>query len=138
MAKELRGTCLCGAVSYEASAEPAFEGFCQCLDCRKATGSGHLAAIGMPEAAVRVTGETKSFSKPADSGGIVERHFCPTCGSLMYDKSTGMPGLFVLNAAVLDDPEVFKPQSIVFASRALSWDKLDPELPRFDGMPPME
>jgi len=138
MANELRGSCLCGAVSYEANGESAFQGFCQCLDCRKATGSGHLAAIGMREEAVKVIGETKSFSKPADSGGIVARHFCPTCGSLLFDKSTGMPGLIVLNAAVLDDPEVFKPESIVFTKSALSWDHLDPQLPGFEGMPPME
>lgn len=138
MTNELRGTCLCGSVSYAASGDSLFQGFCQCLDCRKATGSGHLAAIGMPEGAVTVTGETKTFSKPADSGGMVERHFCPNCGSMMLDKSTGMPGVVVLNAAVLDDPEVFKPQSVVFARSGLSWDHLDPELPRFDGMPPME
>jgi hypothetical protein len=124
-------------VHYEASGDAAFQGFCQCLDCRKATGSGHLAAIGIPEAAVKVTGTTKSFSKAADSGGIVERHFCPNCGSLMFDKSTGMPGVVVLNAAVLDDPEVFKPESIVFTRSALSWDKLDATLPRFEAMPPM-
>ena len=138
MATELKGSCLCGAVRYEATGEAAFQGFCQCLDCRKATGSGHLAAIGVPEAAVKVTGETKSFSKAADSGGMVARHFCPTCGSLMFDKSSGIPGVVVLNAAVLDDPEAFKPQSVVFTRSALSWDQLDPALPRFEAMPPME
>jgi hypothetical protein len=138
MSNVLRGSCLCGAVGYEATGDSVFQGFCQCLDCRKATGSGHLAAIGMPEAAVTVTGEMKSFAKPADSGGIVSRYFCPECGSLMFDKSTGMPGLVVLNVAVLDDPEVFKPESIVFTKSALSWDHLDPDLPRFEGMPPME
>jgi len=137
MSMELHASCLCGAAGYEATGEPAFQGFCQCLDCRKATGSGHLAAIGMPEAAVTVTGELKSFSKPAESGGIVSRFFCPNCGSLMFDKSTGMPGLMVLNVAMLDDPEVFKPESVVFARSALSWDHLDPSLPRFEAMPPM-
>jgi hypothetical protein len=138
MSKELSGSCLCGAVRYKASGDSIFQGFCQCLDCRKATGSGHLAGIGIPEAAVEVTGETRSFEKPADSGGIVARHFCPTCGSLMFDKSTGMPGIVVLNAAVLDDPEAFSPASVVFTRSALSWDKLDPSLPRFEAMPPME
>lgn len=135
MANELRGACLCGAVRYEASAEPIFQGFCHCLDCRKAT-SGHLAGIGMLEAAVKVAGETRSYSTPGDSGGTVARHFCPTCGSLMFDKSSGMPGVLVLNASVLDDPERFKPQSVVYARSALSWDHVDPALPRFETMPP--
>ena len=85
-----------------------------------------------------MTGETKSFSRAADGGGMVARHFCPTCGSLMFDQSAGMPGIVVLNAVVLEDPEVFKPQAVVFTRSALSWDQLDPALPCFDAMPPME
>ncbi len=42
--------------------EPLFQGFCQCLDCRK-VGCGHYAAIGMPEHAVTVIGEYRSYGK---------------------------------------------------------------------------
>ena len=42
----------------------------------------------------------------------------------------------VIDVLSLDDPEVFRPQMIVFNSRAPSWDLMDPDLPSFEGMPP--
>lgn len=41
----LTGTCLCGAVRYEASAEPVFSGNCYRIDCQKEAGSGHLTVV---------------------------------------------------------------------------------------------
>jgi hypothetical protein len=136
MATKLAGSCLCGALRFEATGDPIFQGFCQCLDCRKATGSGHYAAIGMPEGAVKVTGPSRKYAKKADSGHLIERNFCPTCGSMVFDTGAGMPGVLIVNAALLDDPEFFKPQMVVFARSGLSWDLIDPQLPKFAAMPP--
>jgi hypothetical protein len=49
----LAGTCLCGAVRYETSAEPSFSGHCYCADCRRETGTGHLAITPVPDASVK-------------------------------------------------------------------------------------
>jgi hypothetical protein len=135
MTTQLTGSCLCGALRFEANAEPLFQGFCQCLDCRKVA-AGHYPAIGLPEQAVKVTGARSTFAKKADSGHTIYRNFCPTCGSMVFDQGDGMPGVTVINAALLDRPEMFKPQSVIFARSALSWDHVDPGLPRFAAMPP--
>jgi hypothetical protein len=130
-----KGSCLCGSVRFELSAEPLFQGFCQCLDCRK-VGAGHYAAIGMVSAAVKVSGECRRYGKPGDSGKMIYRNFCATCGSMVFDVGDGMPGVTIVNAALLDDPETFKPQSVVYARSALPWDHIDPRLPRFEALPP--
>ena len=46
MAGTMKGSCLCGGVRFGAQGEPLFQGFCQCLDCRK-VGSGRAAVIGI-------------------------------------------------------------------------------------------
>jgi hypothetical protein len=46
-----------------------------------------------------------------------------------------MPGVVFPRASSLDDPEMAKPQMVVFASRAPSWDYVDPALPAFPTMP---
>jgi hypothetical protein len=46
-----------------------------------------------------------------------------------------MPGVVFPRASVLDDPEIAKPQMIVYASRAPSWDQMNPALPAFATMP---
>jgi hypothetical protein len=132
----MTGSCLCGALRFEATGEPLFQGFCQCLDCRKAAG-GSYPAIGMPTQAVKVTGKSSRYGKKADSGHTIYRNFCPTCGSMVFDYGDGMPGVTVINAALLDNPEAFKPQSVIFTRSALSWDHVDPALPKFPAMPPM-
>jgi hypothetical protein len=137
MSKKLSGSCLCGALRYESSAEPLFQGFCQCSDCNKA-GTGHYAAIGLPEDAVTITGEYTAYGKPGDSGKMIYRHFCPTCGGLVFDKGEAFAGVMIVNASLLDDPSLYQPQSVIYTRSALPWDHVDPSLPKFEGMPPTE
>ena len=110
-------------------------GHCHCVDCRKSSGTGHCTHVVIPEEAFTVSGEVKFYDRPADSGNIVSRGFCPNCGSAVYSTNSGMPGVVFPRASSLDDPEIAKPQMIVFASRAPSWDHVDPELPAFPTMP---
>jgi hypothetical protein len=131
------GGCLCGAIRYISSADPAVAGHCQCVDCRKSSGSGHCSHLAVPRDAVTTTGTATEYSRPADSGHIVRRAFCPTCGAPLYSRNDAMPEMIFIRASSLDDPEVFKPQMVVFASRAPSWDCMDRALPTFATMPEM-
>ena len=116
--------------------EPGIVGHCHCVDCRKTSGTGHGTHAMMPEGAVSIEGSTVRFDKPADSGNMVSRHFCGTCGAPVYSINSGMPGMIFLRASSLDDPDVIKPGLIVYASRAPGWDVMDGSLPAFETMPP--
>ncbi len=130
------GGCLCGAVRYSCSAEPAMAGHCHCEDCRRSSGSGHCSHLGVPAASVTLSGETRGYDRAADSGNVVTRHFCPTCGSAVYSTNAAMPGMWFMRASSLDDLEVFKPQMHVYAMRAASWDRPSEGLASFEKMPP--
>ncbi|HEX9880991.1 MAG TPA: GFA family protein [Hyphomicrobium sp.] len=133
----IKGGCLCGEVRYEC-AEESGGGHCHCIDCRKSSGTGHGSHMIVPEEAFKIGGEVRFFDKPADSGNIVSRGFCPTCGSPVYSRNSGMPGMVFVRASSLDDPEAFKPQMVVYTDRAASWDRMDLDLPRFAAMPVLE
>lgn len=137
MSSEFSGGCLCGAVRYQCKAEPVMTGHCQCTDCRKTSGSGHCSHLAVPKDAVVVAGKVATYDRPADSGNIVSRAFCPICGAPVYSLNAAIPHLIFIRASSLDDLEVFKPQAVVYASRAASWDHIDPTLPSFATMPPM-
>jgi len=128
------GGCLCGSVRYSAR-EDFGGGHCHCLDCRRTSGTGHGSHLIVAEDGFQLQGVVKGFSKPADSGNIVTRYFCPECGSAIYSRNAAMPGLVFLRASSLDDPEVFRPQMVVYTDRAASWDRMDPALPGFARMP---
>ena len=87
----LDGGCLCGALRYSCSAAPLVAGHCQCTSCRKSSGTGHASNMMVPKDAVSVSGEAKVFDKPADSGNVVGRVFCPTCGSVVYATNSVAP-----------------------------------------------
>jgi hypothetical protein len=48
------------------------------------------------------------------------------------------PQLSRLTPRSLDDPSVFKPQAVLYASQGHAWDHLNPELPKFEKLPPRD
>ena len=135
MSVAFSGSCLCGAVSLESTAEPMLVGHCHCVDCRKSSGTGHCTHVIVPKDALTVTGELTFFDHPADSGNMISHGFCPTCGCAIYSTNSGMPDMVFPRASCLDDPDIAKPELIVYASRAPSWDHMDPDLPSHAEMP---
>jgi hypothetical protein len=136
MTTEFTGSCLCGGVTYKARSAPQFGGHCHCVDCRKSSGTGHCSHAVMKAEDVTLEGNPTRFDKPADSGNIVSRYFCGTCGSPVYSTNSGMPGMVFLRASSLDDPEVFSAGVIVYTRSAPSWDVMDKDLQSFEAMPP--
>jgi hypothetical protein len=130
------GGCHCGAIRYASSADPVYAGHCQCSDCRRFSGTGHSSHLAVPQAAVTITGNARSYDVKADSRNTVGRAFCPNCGAQVYSTNSGMPALVFLRASSLDDPSVFRPQMVVYKRSAPAWDHVDPSLPAFDTMPP--
>lgn len=130
--------CLCGAVRYEVDGEPIMTGHCHCLDCQRASGAGHATHAFFPETAVRISGRLSEYSGLADSGARVTRSFCPTCGSWIFARSSNMAGGMTICVGTLDEPDKIAMQMRVYDKRRRIWDVVDPNLPAFETMPPMQ
>ena len=135
MTDKISGGCLCGAVRYEIEMTPDIVAHCYCVDCRKTSGTGHATLAIVPEPQFSVDGEMTFFDAPADSGNVVSRGFCGTCGCPILSKNTGMPGMLFPRMSSLDDPDSVTPSMAVYTSRAPAWDKLDEDLTSFAEMP---
>ena len=137
MTKAYTGGCACGAIRYAVSSEPVFMNHCQCRDCQRVSGTGHGSYLTFTQRNdVKLSGEAKQRDVAGDSGNIKSHAFCPTCGSPVYLTFAAMPDLFTVHAASLDDPERYRPQVVTYAVRGHAWDHLDPDLQKFDKMPP--
>lgn len=132
----IAGGCLCGKVRYSAEAEPAFVGVCHCHNCQKATGSPFATVIGVPEAALSVTGTVKTFRDTGDSGKALFRRFCPECGSSLFDAAEAMPGMVMVLAGTLDDASWVKPSVQIYCDSAQPWVALAGEMKSFPKMIP--
>lgn len=75
----LRGSCLCGAVTYTAQGEAGAPAACHCTQCRKV--SGHVwASSYVDHDKLKIVGEVRWYQSSARA----ERGFCPTCGSNLF------------------------------------------------------
>jgi hypothetical protein len=137
MSSAYSGGCACGAVRYEIHDHPVFENHCQCRDCQRRSGTGHGSYLTFPDRTkAKIVGEARSWRVAGDSGNEKIHAFCPTCGTPVYLTFEAMPALFTIAATSLDTPELFHPSVVTYNVRALSWDRIDPQLTKFEKMPP--
>lgn len=76
-----KGSCLCGAVSFEIDGPLKAPDACHCIQCRK--WSGHVfASTDVPRSALRIEGgERIAWYQSSDK---VRRGFCAACGSSLF------------------------------------------------------
>ena len=103
------GGCLCGNVRLVASGQPFRVGVCHCLDCRKYHGSLFHASAIFPQDAVSIEGETANFAG---------RHFCPRCGSSVFNRSGDE---VEVNLGSLDAPDQLRPTYESWTIRREAW-----------------
>ncbi len=137
MTTHYAGGCACGAVRYETQSAPIFQNHCQCRDCQKRSGTGHGSYLTFPRRdEVKLSGEVRIWRVAGDSGSEKLHGFCPICGTPVCLGFAAMPELLAVYAGSLDDPGQFRPQVVTYTCRGHAWDRLDPELPKFERMPP--
>lgn len=130
------GRCQCGAVHYTISAPPLRMAQCHCKDCQRITGTGHASNAFFKEEDVDIEGDASEYEAAADSGNRIRFAFCPTCGSRLWKRSSGRPGIINMAVGGMDDNTWFQPAAVLYQRNAPEWDLTDPEVPHFDAMPP--
>lgn len=121
MPTKATGQCLCGAVSYdvEIPEKSIYEGLCHCKDCQRYTGTAFASSVMVAKDTMTLKGELKFYGKETEKGTVMERGFCPECGSGVLCRSDAWPDLYVLSAGTLDDPSVYYPKINIFTRSAM-------------------
>lgn len=131
---KIRGSCLCGAIQYSASADPLFMVNCHCRSCQKTSGSMFSAIVGIPASALALEGDTlNSYASRGDSGKPIHRNFCSNCGTLIFARSENTPEVVYLRAGTIDSQFAFEPQANVYWRDHQSW--LPADIPCYATMP---
>jgi hypothetical protein len=115
------GQCLCGGISYEVEIpeKSIYEGLCHCRDCQRYTGTAFASSMMVAKAGMALKGELKFYGKETDKGTVMERGFCPDCGSGIVCRSDAWPDLYVLSVGTLDDTSVYEPKINIFTRTAM-------------------
>ncbi|MCB1859587.1 MAG: GFA family protein [Gammaproteobacteria bacterium] len=127
-----RGSCLCGAVSYQIQGPYHFFQYCHCGRCRKASGSSNAANLMIPAANLTwLTGEslTKQYKLPAAER--FSTRFCTQCGSRLPWTTPNGEFVIVPAGSLDEEPESLPQRHIYWGSRP-HWCSTMDALPKFD------
>lgn len=116
------GGCQCGGCRYRITGQPLRMAMCFCQECQKGSGSAFgMSAIVRKEDFELYRGQSKSWTRIADTGRPVEQHFCPDCGCRLFHIPTWQDGVLNVRAGTLDDTTQFRPTLAVWAKRKADW-----------------
>ena len=129
MSTTLSGSCLCGAVAYRLTSTPRQFYYCECVQCRKLTGSVAATNLAMTPAPITwTTGAADVVRYDAANGRAFSHVFCRHCGSgLPFLNRAG--NTLIVPAGSLDTPPPLAVQERIFAAERPAWASFDAHLP---------
>jgi hypothetical protein len=132
----LKGSCLCGSVTYAVTGEPKRFYHCHCSRCRRVTGTGHASNLFLQPAALTwLSGEelVREFKVP--EAKRFTNNFCANCGSRLPRQAKDSD-LVMIPAGSLDDEAPIRPQARIFSDSRASWSCTDGDMPVYAEFPP--
>lgn len=115
------GSCLCGAVQFDASGAPTSVAACHCQSCRKHTGAPVAVFVDYERNQVAFTGEPITIY---ESSTGVRRGFCSRCGSTLIYQASNLPNMVHIHIGSFDKPDRFQPSTNENTSSQIAWVKL--------------
>lgn len=113
--------CACGQLKVVCDGEPSLVSVCHCRDCQRRTGSAFGIAAFYDAEAVEISGASKAFVRPSDTGFPVTFRFCPECGTSLYWLPARKPGQFAVAAGAFADPDFPAPAKSAYTERRHPW-----------------
>ncbi len=78
----LKGSCLCGDITFQTDAAPLGASMCHCSQCRKQSG-GIWSSAYVAETDLTISGDVLWYEASASA----KRGSCPRCGSFLFWKA---------------------------------------------------
>lgn len=78
----LKGSCLCGDITFKTEAAPQGASMCHCSQCRKQSG-GIWSSATVSDTDLTITGDVLWY----EASESAKRGSCPRCGSFLFWKA---------------------------------------------------
>ena len=132
-AKLLKGSCLCGGITYEINAPLTDVINCHCSMCRKAHGAAFRTRASIRTADFTFLSGEELLTYFESSPGE-RRSFCSVCGANMITKFSRFPDVYGFALGTLDtDPEI-RIERHVFTRYKAPWYTITDDLPQIEDL----
>ena len=130
------GGCQCGKLRYRVDGEPLVLVACHCTECQRQSGSAFGMSLVVPrESFELLSGEPRTFTRKADSGGSVDCAFCGECGTRIFHSPSKLPTTLNVKPGTLDDTSWLSPAMHTWVSSKQPWVPIPEGARRFDRNP---
>ena len=128
----LSGSCLCGAVRFEATGPFLTAAYCHCASCKKLSGGAGTVNGRVPTDAIRVVaGHELLRTYQPDEGSA--KTFCSACGSNLFGGGWPDSEQSSVRLSAIDTAFDQRPEAHIFVRSVAPWETLpDDGLPRHD------
>jgi hypothetical protein len=125
--------CSCGQLRLEVEGDPFWVSICHCLACQRRTGSAFGMQAGFISDQVSVAGRYTDYSRISDEADSTEHvfHFCPDCGSTVFNTEPTEPDRMVVMVGAFADPTFPPPAESGYDSRRHHWVELPDSIQRY-------
>jgi hypothetical protein len=132
----MKGSCVCGAVTYEISPPFKIFQYCHCSRCRKFTGGAFSPNLFVPPSQFQwLSGEENISRFEHPEAKYFATCFCNHCGSSLPWMVKGGGNIVVPTGTLDEDPGIAPQHNVFWGSRA-TWQPSPCELDSFDTLPP--
>jgi len=127
---QVRGSCLCGELGFEAALPSKWVAHCHCSMCRRGSGAAFVTWVGLEAANSRIVDPhgLLHWYRSSEQG---ERGSCSRCGTPLFFRSARWPGELQVRRANFAGPVDRGPQANVFWDTHVDWGQLN----EHDGLP---
>jgi len=128
----LRGSCLCGGVTFEVSEAPETLRYCHCESCKKLSGSPATLNGRVRSTSIRIV-EGADLLETFEPPGGSAKTFCTRCGSNLFGGGWPNSEIASVRASALDDEFAARPSAHIYVRSVAAWETLpDDGLERFE------
>ena len=129
--KLLKGSCLCGGITYEIHAPLSDVINCHCSMCRKAQGSAFRTRVSVNVSDFKFLSGEELLTFYESSPGE-RRSFCSICGATIITKFDQFPDVYGFALGTLDtDPEI-KIERHIFTKYKAPWFEITDNIPQIE------
>ena len=131
-----QGSCQCGAMKFEISAEPLTVYVCHCHACKKQSGTSYGMAMVVPSDALKMTeGTPKTYVKTAESGRTADCDFCPECGNRLFHRLGPDAPITLVKTGLIDNGEGIAPVVELWTQEKDPWVEMSGMLASYEQQP---
>lgn len=120
MTEAIRGSCLCGGITYKAQGPFFRSSHCYCDNCRKQHGAAAGSYVNVNSEGF-VIERGKNLLVEFESSEYGRRGFCKTCGSTLTFRTTLEPERIALALGAMDTPYDKPLEREWFVERKPAW-----------------